>query len=274
MEPTKEQIEKLKIIELEIFKQFVSVCEKLNLKYYLIGGTLLGAVRHQGFIPWDDDIDVAMMREDYEVFIREAQKYLPEEYFVQTNQTDDEFPFNFCKIRRSDTTFWESSVKNLKINQGVFIDIFPIDYHPDGKLSRKIFNLKNMLLNIRISEIFTIEKQKLAVWKKCIVKLTTPNSVRKAVQKRDRLLKSNKGKKLVSNYCGAWGDKEIVPVEWFGEGVELEFEGIKACAPEGYHLWLTQVYGDYMQLPPEEKRVGHHYTEVIDLEKSYRDYMK
>ena len=125
------------------------------------------------------------------------------------------------------------------------MDVFPLDYHPDGKIAAKIFNIRNTLLTMRISEVFTIEKEKLAFWKRLIMKFTTPNSVCKAVRKRDQLLKSNKGKKKVSNYCGAWGDKEIVPIEWFGEGVELEFEGIKARAPEGYHLWLTQVYGDH-----------------------------
>ena len=277
MELTKEQVEKLKIIELEIFKQFISVCEKLNLKYYLLGGTLLGAVRHQGFIPWDDDIDVGMPREDYEIFIREAQQYLPVRYFVQTNVTDPDLPMNFAKVRDSETTYIETSVKDRKINHGAYIDVFPLDKHPDDEKELKKFQKKNVQLFRIIRKVFTLDKRVSFlrhVKQKLIQLLPSRYSWKKAVALREELLKSNKGEKMLANYCGAWGKKEIVPTEWYGEGAELTFEGLKVNAPKEYKAWLTQVYGDYMQLPPEEKRVGHHYTEIIDLEKSYTEYMK
>ena len=136
MKPTSEQTNRIKEIEIEIFKSFISVCEHLNLTYYVLDGTLLGAVRHKGFIPWDDDIDVGMPREDYEVFLREGQALLPEEYFIQTFDSDPEYLANYAKIRNNNTTFVETSVRHRKINHGVFIDVFPLDYCPEETKKR------------------------------------------------------------------------------------------------------------------------------------------
>lgn len=268
------EIEKVQQKSLEMLKLFIDVCEKLNLKYYLIAGTLLGAVRHNGFIPWDDDVDVGMPREDYEKFLEKAQELLPENYFVQTCFTDPEFPANFAKIRNSNTTFIETSVKNCKINHGVYIDIFPLDWNaPSGKDLKK-FNFKNFYYKMAIAKKFYVKGfvRKLKLIAVNVITLFTPSS--KALKKRDNLLKSNKKSKYLANYCGAWGVKEITPAEWYGEGIEMEFEGIKAIVPSNYKAWLTQVYGNYMQLPPIEKRVTHHFTEVIDLDKSYKEYTK
>lgn len=276
MKPTKEQLECLKRIELEMLKEFISVCKRLKLRYYLLGGTLLGAVRHKGFIPWDDDIDVGMLRKDYEIFIHKAQYLLPDRYFVQTTFSDPDFPMNFCKIRDSNTTFIESSVKDCNINHGVFIDVFPLDYYPDKPLDAMIFNIKNKLFLLCISRVFYLPGESKRIKGKVrgtvskILTLYMPN--RTAVKKREKLLRSTHGCQKLANYCGAWGQKEIVPVEWYGEGAELEFETLNVIGPKEYDKWLTKVYGDYWKLPPPEKRVGHHYTEVIDLEKAYTEY--
>ena len=139
MEPTEKQLEKLKRIELNILQEYIKACEILGLNYCLIGGTLLGAIRHKGFIPWDDDIDVAMPRKDYEVFIREAQKVLPNNLFVQSFLSDSHLPYNFCKVRDNNTTFIETATQKRKIHHGVFIDVFPLDNYPEDKeLSQKI----------------------------------------------------------------------------------------------------------------------------------------
>ena len=119
--------EKLKKIEIELLLSFIEITKKYNLKYFLLGGTCLGAVRHNGFIPWDDDIDVGLPREDYEVFLKVAQAELPENVFLQNGNTDPEYTLNFAKLRNSDTTFMEQSFKNYKINHGVYIDVFPLD---------------------------------------------------------------------------------------------------------------------------------------------------
>lgn len=269
------QLQELKNIELDIFKQFLRVCRELHLKYYLVCGTLLGAVRHGGFIPWDDDIDVGMPREDYEVFVKKGQTLLPDPYFLQTNETDPEFSANFAKIRNSNTTFVETSLRHCKVNHGVYIDIFPLDYYPEGKITEIRFQTRNYFLMGRIAGSFYFpEKLRLiSRIKHAVCRMIYP-SLEKTLQRRDRLLKNVSAGSTLANHCGVWGKKEIMPVQWFGEGATLQFEGLTVTGPLEYQKYLTQVYGDYMQYPPVEKRKGHHYCDQIDLRKSYKEYMK
>lgn len=273
------QLEKLKACELEMLKAFADACEKLQLKYFVIGGTLLGAVRHQGLIPWDDDIDVGMPRADYERFIAEGQKYLPEGYFVQTMHSDPEWPANFAKIRDCRTTFIEKSLKEFRINHGVWIDIFPFDYFPQGKLKRLTFGARYMLSLGRIVQTFSVPARKLTLRQLCKKMLFAASrvvhpDVAKAVMCRDELIRSVPAGPLMVNYCGAWGRREIAPAEYFAETIPMRFEGLDVQGLKHYDKWLTQVYGDYMQLPPVEKRVGHHDYEVLDLDKPYTEYIR
>lgn len=272
-------ISKLKQIELAILEQFINICNKENLQYYVIGGTLLGAVRHKGFIPWDDDIDVGMPREDYKKFLKIAPKYLPKEYFLQTHITDKEYPANFAKIRNSNTTFIETSLNKCNINHGVYIDVFPLDYYPTNKIKSFLFDIYNKVLSFRISAVFNLENIHYPLYKKIIrktisslLKVIYPN-IHSALKKRDNLFKSVKERNLITNHCGAWGKKEIAPIEWFGKGTELYFENLTVKAPKEYDKYLTHIYGDYMKFPPKEKQVSHHYTDIIDLEKPYTEYI-
>lgn len=149
----------LQLAELEILKEFIRVCNKLKLKYFLDSGTLLGCIRHGGFIPWDDDIDVSMPREDYEIFLKKGQKELKTKYFLQTYNTDKEYTNIFAKIRNSETTFIESTVKNLDINHGIYIDIFPLDgFRPEKKVENAINLKKYMLYNEQIAKKYTYPK--------------------------------------------------------------------------------------------------------------------
>ena len=269
-------VKKLKKIELEIFKEFVCVCEKLNIEYYALGGTCLGAVRHQGFIPWDDDIDVGLKREDYELFIREGQKLLNKNLFIQTINTDCEYKHNFAKIRKSDTTFIETSVKNDHINHGVYMDVFPLDFCTDKKIPYKVLWFKLNLVNGYINKSFIDVSEKIT-WKGAILKFIYPilfKSVNDALKKRERIYKSVKESSLIANFGGAWGEKEVVPAKIFEESIELPFEDIKMKVPKLYKDYLKCLYGDYMKLPPLEQRVTHHYTEVLDLDKPYTYYRK
>lgn len=275
MEATDEQLKKLKLIEMDMLCVFIDVCQKLNLRYYLLGGTLLGAVRHKGFIPWDDDIDVGMPRGDYEIFLEKAQSLLPAYLFLQSLHSEPAYPMCFAKLRNNETTFIESSIHHMKINHGVYIDIFPLDYYPDNEQKQLQFNRKNADYIRRISMTFhTAERKALKTHlKSLLIKLRYP-SLEKTVRKREALYRSVPPSTKLANYGGAWGEKEIMPADWYGEGTTLIFEGLEVSAPAKYHEWLTQVYGDYMQLPPEEKRVGHHYVDVIDLHKPYTEYLR
>ena len=270
-----EQINRVKEIETEILKSFISVCEHLNLTYYILEGTLLGAVRHKGFIPWDDDIDVGMPREDYEVFIKEGQALLPEGYFIQTFASDPEYLANYAKIRNSNTTFIETSVRKRNINHGIFIDVFPLDYCSENPKKRAIENKIMMLQTVRISREFYLPNRKNKL-KSIIIRMAASliyPSAKQALNVRDKMYKATKKSAMIVSYGSAWAKKEVMPADWYKEGCELEFEGIKVKAPKEYSKWLTQVYGDYMTPPPVSEQVSHHYVDVLDTEKSYTEYI-
>ncbi len=267
---------KIKLIEMNMLKEFISICKRHNFCYFMLGGSCLGAVRHKGFIPWDDDIDVGMPRPDYEQFLKVAQAELPPDIFLQTRDTDPEYIANFAKLRNNNTTFIEKSVSKMKINHGVYMDIFPLDGFTEKKVKREWMLFKKSLYGNRIYSLYDIEANKSLVGsiKKIIAFICSPN-VSKTISKLEKLYKKfdYKKEKIIVNHCGAWGRKEIVPKEYFGEGTEGMFEGIKVELPNQWHNYLTQVYGDYMTLPPPEQRVSHHDYTVLDLEKSYKEYI-
>lgn len=272
MELTKEQLEGLKQKELELLRIFIRICKERKLRYYILGGTLLGAVRHRGFIPWDDDIDVGMPRRDYERFLRHGQQHLPKGFFLQTHLTDPDYPPNFAKLRNSSTTFVERSLKGRRIHHGIYIDIFPLDFYPDH--GRHLFSLKSLLLKLRITDAFAPgDMKRRTKLVRRLSRILYP-SISQAVIAREHLFRSVTNGKYIANHCGAWGKKEIVPAHWYGEGTTLSFEGIQVNAPSEYHSWLTQVYGDYMQLPPAEKRIPHHYVEAFDLNRPFTCYIE
>ena len=281
VEPTPEQLRKIKEIEKNMLAAFVEICGKLNLRYYLAGGTLLGAVRHQGFIPWDDDIDVAMPRADYEILLREGQKYLPEYYFLQHLGSEPVYNANFAKIRDRRTTFVEYSLRKFPICHGVYIDIFPLDNYPEDPQEQKKMDFMQTLHRRRTRAAVEVPPQSrrrfpLELGLNTVAALTCllyPD-FRKALEKREQLHTGVKESGLWCNYCGAWGKKEIMPKAWFEEGTRLSFEGLDVSGPRLWHEYLTRLYGDYMQLPPEEKRVGHHYAEFIDLNMPSEEYLR
>ena len=281
VEPTLQQLQKLKDLEISMLASYIEVCSKLSLRYYLMGGTLLGAVRHQGFIPWDDDIDVAMPRKDYEIFLREGQKYLPEHLFLQSMHTDPHYCMNFAKIRNSRTTFVEYSVHKHPMNHGVFIDVFPLDYYPDDTEKQRAMDFQQRLFKLRLRAEVKIPPQSrhrfpfnLKADIATVLTCLRYPCFRKALEAREKLQREVRPSGFWANYCGAWGKREIMPMEWYGAGTLMTFEGLTVVGPEKYDKWLTQVYGEYMQLPPVEKRVGHHYVQAIDLEMPYTEYNK
>lgn len=266
-------LQKMKNIQLEMLRIFIGICQKHDLKYFMMGGSCLGAVRHQGFIPWDDDIDVGMPREDYEKFMEIGQAELPECYFLQNSKTDMHYPMNFAKIRQNGTAFFESSVAHIPMHHGVYMDIFPID----GYRESRFLKLRLKRLCWGVSKIFPHTKSNSKI--KQIIKSILIFSLRDYHKVRDKIerlvIKETYGDaQTVINHFGAWGDKEIMPKEVYGEGSMGIFEGIDVVLPADPHRYLERMYGDYMKLPPPEARVPHHYCDIIDLEKSYLEYLK
>lgn len=270
---------KLKVVQIELLKNFIQICNKYDLQYYMAGGSCLGAVRHKGFIPWDDDIDVLMPRSDYDTFMDIAQKELPKNLFLQTFKTDPDYYMCYAKIRNSDTTFIETPCKNININHGVYIDIFPLDGFTENKFKQKMFFAAKAAYQYRISKVFYLPDQhpeSKSLFKKVLKELimSACKDLHHTVCKCDRLFRKYgiQNSELVASHNGAWAQKEIMPKSYFGKGTKGIFEDIQVILPEKYDAYLTALYGDYMTPPPLEKQISHHYCEVIDTERAYTYY--
>lgn len=273
-----EQQRELHGILLEMLDVFCHICDENNLTYYLIGGSCLGAIRHKGFIPWDDDIDIGMPREDYDRFNTLAQSKLTDGLFLQNFRTDPNYYYEFCKIRNSRTTYIETGLSNLDINHGLFIDIFPLDYVPNTAFEKANFRIKRALYDNYIVQFYNGQSKNASIQKKATSLLAKMiiKDIATAKEGRDHLLKkiSSNPTQFIANYYGAWAKKEIVPIGFFARGINAEFEGRTVRVPQEYDMYLRHVYGDYMQLPPENKRVSHHNCKIIDLHTPYTSYIE
>lgn len=267
----------LQKVEFDLLKMFAEICDKLNLKYYLVCGSALGAAKYKGFIPWDDDIDVAMLRDDYETFINKAVSMLPDGIFLQNYHTEKAFPQFYSKLRNSNTTFIEKSVAHLPINHGVFIDIFPLDGYPKAQNQIELLEKKKRIYQLQLNCVYNInysKKEKLIYKFERLIGLHKKTN--KTVNKLDMLLSFYpcSGSDLLCNHGNWQGKLEYAPKEQYGEGIWAEFEGLKVRIPEKFDEYLTQKYGDWRADLPEELRQGHHSYTVCDLTKPYTEYLK
>ena len=262
-------LRKIQLLQLEMLIEVDRICRKRNIKYIICGGTLLGAVRHQGFIPWDDDIDVRMERKEYEKFCKACHEELDKsKFFLQNYKTDKEYPWYYGKMRYLNTEYIRSGQEHLKMHSGIFIDIFPSDGLPDDlksqkAISRKCFLLKKILYaNVGKKSA----KGLLARIGYSILSLIPNKMVFEALDKIGQKYQDDKYENITCYSLVDYNVERFLKRSWHFERVELTFEGKKFYAPKEYKKWLEFVYGeDYMQLPPVEDRRIHNTASKITL---------
>ncbi|MGU8942633.1 LicD family protein [Clostridium perfringens] len=272
-----DELEKIKQVEYNILEDFDGVCKKLNIRYTLAYGTLLGAVRHKGFIPWDDDIDVAMLREDYDIFLEKGQELLKENYFLQTYETDKNYLGNFAKIRDMSTNLIEYTTQSLNSKSGIYIDIFPIERVCSNKIINKLdillYSIIYIVKNSATIELAYNSKSKI---KKILHLILFPLAKIIGVQRLNRIetyikaKNSNIKNRNKNNNVYVMDPKPFkfnnslsISVEKFLEFTEIEFEKGKFQTIMDYDLFLNKCYGEYMKLPPiEEQKSNHKFIKV------------
>ena len=248
----------LKNIELEIFKDVIRVCDILGIDYFCVGGTALGAVKYNGFIPWDDDIDIAMKRDDFNRFIKEAPNYLNKYYFVQSLQTEKNFVSTIAKVRDSRTVFDEISTLDLGVRGGVFIDIFPIDNAFDSNIKKLKYKLNYAKINSRIHKSIHFSSLKTIIIDFLTLFVLFNNE--KLMKKNIELLSNNKPSNYV--YCrGHYYEKAFF--EKTKRGV---FENLNVKLPVCVDEYLKQSYGDISIDPPLCEQVSHHFVFSFNFE--------
>lgn len=259
---------------LEDLKEIDRVCKELDCTYFLAYGTLLGAVRHDGFIPWDDDVDIWMFRKDFEKFVSEAPKVLKSNYFIQNAITDKHYDLAHipCKLRNDNTTLIEQWNKNY--HQGGFIDIFPLDYVGDNpelffKLKKKCAFIESLKMRISFKQLSGI-KRYIRIFLQIIFKLVPMRTIYKYVHKKIELARDN-DKSANSDVTTGFDDidKPIYKKEYFFPPKKHIYEGCEFTIPNNPDLILKEKYGDYMKLPDESQRIPHG---LFYGDKNYKEY--
>ena len=266
-----EVLEKLHNVQLQILEDFIKVCNKYDLSYFAVYGTAIGAVRHQGFIPWDDDIDVGMLRKDYDRFLDIFPKELGDKYNLQTPEIDENYACTVTHIQRKGTKFISEVTQNMKCEQCIFMDIFPFDYVASEKKAQlkqgrnANFWGKMLFLSGNADPVIEYRGIKGEIMS-CICRMVhyalkifhiTPKQLyRKYITVATNYNHKKESEYVTSfDYMGCLKDKikakEIYPLQ------EVPFENLKINIPQNNHEFLKKVYGDYMQLPPESDRINH-----------------
>ena len=265
----KNVLDQLHDVEIEILDEIVRVCEKNNIEYFLVGGTLLGAVRHQGFIPWDDDIDIGMTRKNYNKFIECAQRDLKEQYFLDYQGTDETYYLPFIKNKKNNTLIDEAYSHHLNNHKGIFVDIFPFD-NSGGEKSLSLW-VRAILIR-SISDTILVKEKFINYNKarhKYIVKFFNLFSKKFLFKLQKFLSELNKNEN--SKYlCCIVGTqkyrKNICSRESMFPLKKVLFNGKYYYGFNNNDEYLSRTYGDYMTLPPVEDRVNHcAYKVIFDL---------
>lgn len=264
--------------DLEIYKRIAKLCSEHGLTHYALGGTLLGAVRHSGFIPWDDDLDIVMPRPDYDVFLRVAESELTAQYDVVTyhNAGDTWLPRYYCQVHDRDTKVELGMAKDAEVTTA-WVDVLPLDAMPSNPAIRTLhkYRLLEKRMEAQLADfdrIVHLSRIDRPLHERAIIALAR---VSKVGSKGDAVAKLSKAEKIarlynydkeewIVNYFGAYKFKEMFPKDWFSEGVLLPFEDTVIPCPVEYEQVLTQLYGDYMTPPPVEDRNARHRSKTTE----------
>lgn len=259
-----EMLRKLQLTELEILREIKRVCWENGIRFFLCSGTFLGAVRHQGFIPWDDDLDIGMLREDYERFCRIAPEKLHPDFCLQNWHTDSAYALPFGKVRKRNTLLVERKSIQLEEN-GIYVDVFPFDFAPTSSSEQRamagqlvsLFRRKMMKSGMRP----WMENDQI-VWKKRIgflyyQFLAMFDSHEKLIHRYEALAASVPDSPILCRQRG-WSKLDCYNREWCEELDDYPFEGELFPGPKQYDLFLSSLFGDYWKLPPEETRENRH----------------
>ena len=248
--------------QIEILDEIDRVCKENDIKYFLIGGTLLGAVRHKGFIPWDDDVDIGMLREDYEKKKKICldNKALSNKYFLHCFETDNNYYLPFIKVRKNNTTFNEKMIEKLNTHKGIFVDIFPFEN------VNKLGSFFNKLRAYFILNACDAIKCKLGIMnvnncrRKYVVKCLMVFNISFLHKFIDNLLSKKCRKKAKYACCIISGSNPFAEYIDYNKSfplIDIDFENNRYPCFNNYDIYLKSTYGDYMQLPPEDKRITH-----------------
>lgn len=265
-------LRKLQLTELDILIEIDKICKENNIQYFLIGGTLLGAVRHKGFIPWDDDIDVGMIRSDYEKFIDLClnKNVLGEKYFLHCNESDENYFIPFVKVKKNNTTFAEENIDNIQTHKGIFLDIFPYDNVPKQKsiMQRaQAIIVRNIHYAIYVKyNIYSLKnkKRKVLTW---FFTLLPVKTLKKMNRYFSTIFENRKNNKYMVSLAGSSSyEEETLLKDRLFPLKKIKFENLKFDSFNDNDYYLSQLFGDYMKLPPEEDRKTHK-PKYIDFEK-------
>lgn len=266
---------KIWTVLLDLMLTFDDVCKKHNLTYFLEAGSLLGAIRHKGFIPWDDDVDVLMPRKDYQKFLELSNEFVAP-YFLQTPYTDKGYFYSFPKIRNSNTTALNQMFCYQNFNHGMWLSIFPIDNWDVNGGEERYAKIKE--LNMDNSTYMRISNPNLSEKDQQRVKNYCGRDPFDTIKELDRIAQECNGYKTEFVTVGSTAvisySRKLWYAEDFSSAIEWDFEDFKFPVPVGYDRFLKVMYGDYMKLPPVEDRGLHHSGTIFNADIPYKEFLE
>lgn len=269
------ELRKLQLTILDIIKLFAKICEKHHLRYFMVGGTMLGAVRHKGFIPWDDDVDMGMPRADYEKFMTIVKEELPEGFIFLNYKQTDGYERYFSRIVNKNVEIYNES-NSVGIVENAWLDIFPYDGMPRGKVRQQIhfWYLTGWRLLYHMScfeKLVNLNRPGRPKYQQTIINFLRVTKLGRNLNTKKIMYKIEKGLRKYSydssdtvvSFFGAYMTKEIISKDVFGELSYYPFEDTKFLGAEHYDTFLTHYYGSWRTPPSDAQKDKHSIKKIV-----------